>query len=48
MPKAAYDERCERPIQELIARFGGFKKVVRMRTDDGATGKETINLRASF
>jgi len=32
MPKAAYDERRERPIQELIARFGEFKKVVRMLT----------------
>ena len=32
MPKAAYDERRERLIQELIARFGEFKKVVRMRT----------------
>ena len=48
MPKAAYDERRERLIQELIARFGEFKKVVRMRTGDGATRKETINLRASF
>jgi len=32
MPKAAYDGRRERLIQELIARFGEFKKVVRMRT----------------
>lgn len=32
MPKAAYEERRERLIQELIARFGEFKKVVRMRT----------------
>ena len=48
MPKAAYDERRESIIQELIARFGEFKKVVRMRTGDGATGTETNNLRASF
>jgi hypothetical protein len=32
MPKAAYDERRESIIQELIARFGEFKKVVRMHT----------------
>ena len=32
MPKAAYDERHERLIQELIARFGEYKKVVRVRT----------------
>ena len=48
MPEAAYDERHERLIQKLIDRFGEFKKVVRMRTGDGATGMETINLRASF
>ncbi len=32
MPKAACDGKRERLIQELIARFGEFKKVVRMRT----------------
>jgi len=32
MPKAAYAERREGIIRGLIARFGEFKKVVRMRT----------------
>jgi len=32
MPKAAYDESREKLTQELIARGGEFKKVVRMRT----------------
>ena len=32
MPKAAYDRSRGRLIQECIARFGEFKKVVRMRT----------------
>lgn len=32
MTMAASDERRERAIQKLIARFGEFKKVIRMRT----------------
>jgi hypothetical protein len=32
MTMTAGSERRERAIQELIARFGEFKKVVRMRT----------------
>jgi len=32
MTMAASDERREKIIQELIARFGEYKKVVRMRT----------------
>ncbi len=32
MTMAASNERRERAIQKLIARFGEFKKVVRMRT----------------
>jgi len=32
MTMAASDERREKIIQELIARFGEYKKVVRVRT----------------
>ena len=32
MPKAACDQGREQLIQKCIARFGEFKKVVRMRT----------------
>jgi len=32
MTMATSDERREKIIQELIARFGEYKKVVRMRT----------------
>jgi len=38
MPKAACDRSRGRIIQELIARFGEFKKVVRMRT--GEAGRQ--------
>jgi len=57
MPKAACDQSRERLIQELILTYGlitmtdTWKIPAPVRqTDgsDGATRKETINLRASF